>query len=204
MNINQIANSKNSWIIALVGISITVIAGLLITRKLILKKDYSKYFNKKYRWYNDSQTRSVVNKLHPDYKGRVAEFFSKIESELGYTAYATSGLRTFEEQKELHNQNSSNAEAGHSSHNFGFAVDVNIKDKDGDVFLKKADSSKKWRNSGVVPLAEKLGLLWGGDGNFGSYHDPIHFYIKPNGKSTDQLRALVNDGKVDKKGYVLA
>jgi hypothetical protein len=31
----------------------------------------------------------------------------------------------------------------------------------------------------------------------------VHFYIKPNGKSTDQLSALVNDGKVDDSGYVL-
>jgi hypothetical protein len=69
--------------------------------------------------------------------------------------------------------------------------------------LKKSDSSKKWRDSGVVPLSEKLGLSWGGDGNFGSYHDPVHFYIKPKGKSTSDLRAMVNDGKVDNNGYVL-
>jgi hypothetical protein len=32
----------------------------------------------------------------------------------------------------------------------------------------------------------------------------VHFYIKPNNKGTDDLRALVNQGKVDKDGYVLA
>jgi hypothetical protein len=204
-NINPISN-KNLWIVLLVGVSISVVVGLLITKKIILSgssKDYSKYFNDKYKWYKDEKTRSVVNKLHPKYRGRIAEFFSKIEEELGYSAYATSGYRTFKEQEALHNQNSSNAKAGFSSHNFGYAIDINVKNKDGNIFLKKADSSKEWRDSGVVPLSEKLGLLWGGDGNFGSYHDPVHFYIKPNGKSTEQLRALVNDGKVDKSGYVL-
>jgi hypothetical protein len=208
MNINEIANKKNFWIVLLVGVSISVVLGLLITKKLLLSdssksKDYSKYFNNKYRWYKDEKTRNVVNKLHPNYRGRIAEFFSKIEDELGFTAYATSGYRSFKEQEALRSQNSSNAKAGYSSHNFGYAIDMNVKDKNGDIFLRKADSSKKWRDSGVVPLSEKLDLSWGGDGNFGSYHDPVHFYIKPNGKSTDQLRALVNDGKVDDSGYVL-
>jgi hypothetical protein len=204
-NINPISN-KNLWIVLLVGVSISVVVGLLITKKIILSgssKDYSKYFNDKYKWYKDEKTRSVVNKLHPKYRGRIAEFFSKIEEELGYSAYATSGYRTFKEQEALHNQNSSNAKAGYSSHNFGYAIDINVKNKDGNIFLKKADSSKEWRDSGIVPLSEKLGFLWGGDGNFGNYHDPVHFYIKPNGKSTEQLRALVKDGKVDKSGYVL-
>ena len=79
-NINPISN-KNLWIVLLVGVSISVVAGLLITKKLILggsSKDYSKYFNNKYRWYKDEHTRSIVNKLHPNYRGKIAEFFSKI------------------------------------------------------------------------------------------------------------------------------
>ena len=206
MNINEITNKKNLWIILLVGVSISVVAGLLVAKRLVGKdksKNYSKYFNDKYKWYKDEHTRSVVNKLHPNYRGRIAEFFSKIEDELGYTAYATSGYRTFKEQEALYKQNSNNAKAGYSSHNFGYAIDINVKDKNGNMFLKKADSSKKWRDSGVVPLSEKLGLSWGGDGNFGSYHDPVHFFITPKGNSTAKLRALVNDGKVDENGYVL-
>ena len=227
MNSN-ISTNKNVYVILLVGVSLSVVVGLLITRKLILgkgsaknldagndldakndldsrsAKDVSSYFNDKYRWHKDTNTKNIVNKLHPLFSGRVAEFFSKIEDELGLTAYATSGYRTFEKQAELHRQNSQNAKAGFSSHNFGYAIYINVKNKDGNIFLKKADTSKKWRDSGVVPLSEKLGLLWGGDGNFGTYHDPVHFYIKPNNKGTDDLRALVNQGKVDKDGYVLA
>ena len=227
MNSN-IYKNKDIYLIVLVGISLSVVIGLLITRKLILgrgsaknldlgnnlvakndldsrsEKDFSSYFNDKYRWHKDAHTKNIVNKLHPLFRGRVAEFFSKIENELGLTAYATSGYRTFQKQAELHKINSQNAKAGFSSHNFGYAIDINVKNKDGNIFLKKADTSKKWRDSGVVPLSEKLGLSWGGDGNFGTYHDPVHFYIKPNNKGTDDLRALVNQGKVDKDGYVLA
>jgi len=227
MNSN-ISTNKNVYVILLVGVSLSVVVGLLITRKLILgkgsaknldagndldagnnldsrsTKDYSSYFNDKYRWHKDAHTKNIVNKLHPLYRGKVAEFFSKIEDELGFTAYATSGYRNFKEQEALYKQNNQNAKAGFSSHNYGYAIDINVKNKDGNMFLKKADTSKKWRDSGVVPLSEKLGLSWGGDGNFGTYHDPVHFYIKPNNKGTDDLRALVNQGKVDKDGYVLA
>ena len=116
MNSNPLIN-KNLWVVLLVGVSVSVVLGLLITKKLLLgtSKDYSKYFNDKYRWYKDEHTRSVVNKLHPNYRGRVAEFFSKIEDELGFTAYATSGYRSFKEQEELYRQNSNNAKAGFSS-----------------------------------------------------------------------------------------
>ena len=141
MNSN-ISTNKNIYIILLVGVSLSVVVGLLITRKLILgkgsaknldtgnnldsrsTKDYSSYFNDKYRWHKDSNTKNIVNKLHPSYRGRVAEFFSKIEDELGLTAYATSGYRTFEKQAELHKQNSQNAKAGFSIHNFALALDV--------------------------------------------------------------------------------
>lgn len=202
---NVVTDKKNLWIFLLVGVSISVIAGLLITKKIVsgVKKDYSKYFNKKYRWYQDEHTRNIVEKLHPDYRGKVAEFFSKIEDELGFTAYATSGYRTFEQQQALHNQNSSNAKAGYSSHNFGFAVDMNVKNKNGNIFLKKSSSNEEWKKSGVLGLSQKLGLKWGGGGNFGGYHDPVHFYIDPKGKRTKDLRALVQSNKVDKNGYVI-
>ena len=211
MNSNIITN-KNTYIIVLITISLSVVIGLLITRKLILgngspnnldEKDYSSYFNDKYRWHKDTKTKNMVNNLHPLFRGKIAEFFSEIENKLGLTAYSTSGYRDFKHQTILYNQNNKNAKAGYSSHNYGFAIDINVKDKDGKRFLKKADTSKKWRDSGVVPLSEKLNLKWGGDGNFGNYHDPVHFYIRPNNKSTTELLALVNDKQVDSKGYVI-
>lgn len=204
----KLFSNKDILIILGLGLTMSVIVALLIFKKTNImgeenEIDYSKYYNDKYRWYKDKKTLNLLNKLHPKYRNKIAEFFSKIEDELGYTAFITSGYRSFKEQQILHNQNSQNAKAGYSSHNFGFAVDINVKDKKGVTFLKKANTSKKWRDSGVIPLSEKLNLLWGGDGNFGSYHDPIHFYIKPNNLSTSELRALVNGGKKDNNGYVL-
>jgi hypothetical protein len=114
--------------------------------------------------------------------------------------YATSGYRTFAEQVVLHNQNSSNAKAGYSSHNFGFAVDLNVR-KNGKTILQKASSNEAWEKSGVVDLARKIGIKW--VGNFGSYHDPVHFFIQPNGLDTTELRAMYNNGKKDSSGYVL-
>ena len=204
----KLFSNKDILIILGLGLTMSVIVALLIFKKTNImgeenEIDYSKYYNDKYRWYKDKKTLNLLNKLHPKYRNKIAEFFSKIEDELGYTAFITSGYRSFKEQQILHNQNSQNAKAGYSSHNFGFAVDINVKDKKGVTFLKKANTSKKWRDSGVIPLSEKLNLLWGGDGNFGSYHDPIHFYIKPNNLSTSELRAMVNSGKKDNNGYVL-
>ena len=206
--IKKLFSNKDILIILGLGLTMSVIVALLIFKKTNImgeenEIDYSKYYNDKYRWYKDKKTLNLLNKLHPKYRNKIAEFFSKIEDELGYTAFITSGYRSFKEQQILHNQNSQNAKAGYSSHNFGFAVDINVKDKKGVTFLKKANTSKKWRDSGVIPLSEKLNLLWGGDGNFGSYHDPIHFYIKPNNLSTSELRAMVNGGKKDNNGYVL-
>ena len=204
----KLFSNKDILIILGLGLTMSVIVALLIFKKTNImgeenEIDYSKYYNDKYRWYKDKKTLNLLNKLHPKYRNKIAEFFSKIEDELGYTAFITSGYRSFKEQQILHNQNSQNAKAGYSSHNFGFAVDINVKDKKGVTFLKKANTSKKRRDSGVITLSEKLNLLWGGDGNFGSYHDPIHFYIKPNNLSTSELRAMVNGGKKDNNGYVL-
>ena len=111
-----------SLVIAFQILKKTNIMGLEENEEVI---DYSKYFNEKYRWY---KTKNSINKLHPLYRNKIAQFFSEIEDKLGYTAIITSGYRTFAKQQSLHNQNSQNAKAGYSSHNFGFAVDINVKD----------------------------------------------------------------------------
>ena len=69
----------------------------------------------------------------------------------------------------------------------------------GGVQLWNAD-----KNVGVIDkIAKEMGLKWGGGGQFGSYHDPVHFFIEPDGKSTTQLLAIHNSGKVDSNGYVI-
>ncbi len=144
--------------------------------------------------------RDFVLDLHPNARKKFAEFINKVEK-LGYTVVITSGYRTFEKQKQLHNENPSNAKAGYSNHNYGYAIDINVVDNKTGKTLKKASSDAEWKNSGIIKLAKDMGISWGGD--FKNYHDPIHFYIERD-KTTAQMLDLVNKGKVDKEGYVLA
>jgi len=183
-----------------------VFVGSIILAKMILKGNkmtVTGSFDTSTKWYNDSHTRSIVEKLHPKFKYLIGDFFTKVEKDLGLSIYATSGLRTYAQQVALHNQNSNNAKAGYSSHNFGFAVDLNVKNKSGQIFLLKSTSDKRWLDSGVVKIAQDLGIKWGGGGAFGSYRDPVHFYITPNGLSTADLRDKYNAGQKDSNGYVI-
>ena len=180
-----------------VFIGAIVVARLLFKPKSISNKNW---FMTDTKWYNDGHSKAIVEKLHPKFRNMVAELFTRSEKELGLTLYATSGYRTYAEQVVLHNQNPSNAKAGYSSHNFGFAIDLNVK-KNGVIILKKASTNEAWEKSGVVALARKIGIQW--VGNFGSYHDPVHFFLKPNGLDTTELRAMYNNGKIDNSGYVL-
>jgi hypothetical protein len=185
-------------ILTLAGI---MVATIIVASILFKKKTSNKnWFLPDTTWFKDGNSKAIIEKLHPKFRNMVAELFTRAEKELGLTLYATSGYRTYAEQVALHKQNSSNAKAGFSSHNFGFAVDLNVR-KNGTTILKKANSNQQWINSGVVGLAKKIGIDWVGD--FGSYHDPVHFFLKPNGLSTSDLRAMYDSGKKDNSGYVL-
>lgn len=151
----------------------------------------------------DKDSEREIQRLHPKFRNIARALINRTKNNLGLDMFVTSGLRSYEEQVKLHKQNSNNAKPGFSSHNFGFAFDVNVRDKKGNLKLKKSSSSKEWKDTGVIKIANDLGLSWGGDGAFGSYHDPVHFYISPKGKSTSDLRAMYNANKIDSKGYVL-
>ena len=177
------------------------ITGALLFRNLFLKNTRMKnWFDPSTIWYNDGVSKNKIEKLHPKFRNLVAELFTRAEKELELTLYATSGYRTYAEQVILHNQNSSNAVPGYSSHNFGFAIDLNVR-KNGKAILLKASSNEAWKKSGIVDLAKSIGINW--VGNYGSYHDPVHFFLKPGGLSTTELRNLYNAGKKDSQGYVI-
>lgn len=161
------------------------------------------WFDNSLQWWRDSKTKDIINNLHPKFKDKASQFFATVEKQLGLRMFATSGYRTFAEQSELKKQNASNAAAGLSDHNYGFALDVNVVDpKTGKIILKKDSSSADWEKSGIVKIAKGLGMIWGGDA-FAGYHDPVHFAIAPNGLKGSQLLALHNSGKVDSNGYVI-
>jgi len=201
-------DKKLVWI----GVGTAVVVSLVLLyvfrdkAKQLAKETFGgqKWFDESLRWYRDNKTKDIVDDLHPKFRNTIREFFSRVEKQLGLQMFATSGYRTFEKQAQLHAENPQNAKAGYSSHNYGFAIDVNVIDpKTNKIILRKASSSADWEKSGIVNVAREMGLKWGGGGAFGSYHDPVHFYIDPNGLKTMDMYAMKNQGKVDNQGYVL-
>jgi len=195
--------STKIWI----GVGIGVVA-LGITAYIFRKKIFSaarktfggyKWFEEGLEWYRNQTLKDGVESLHPDYRDDVKEFFSWMEKETDWHPVWSSGYRTFEKQAQLYAQNSKNAPAGKSDHNYGFAMDINIRNKKTGVQLFKADSKAKWEASGIPQKAKELGFEWGGD--FANYHDPVHF-AKAGVPSTTKLLSLHNEGKVDSQGYV--
>jgi len=158
----------------------------------------NKWFDESLVWYRNSKNKDIVNKLHPSARDKFKEFMSRAEKELGIKFLLTSGYRTFEHQARLKKQNPKNASAGNSSHNYGFALDLNIVDKNGRQLMKK-DSTADWKASGIVDIAKNMGFKWGGD--FGNYHDPIHFYLEPMPRS--QMLSLHKQGEKTSEGYIL-
>ena len=95
----------------------------------------------------------------------------------------TSSLRTFAQQAKLRRENSENAKAGRSKHNYGCAFDVNIFDqKTGRVVAGKTvvgteeNIRATWTKLGVPEIATRSGVpTWGA--NFKNYFDPVHFGV---------------------------
>ena len=189
---------KKETLYIVIGVTSVVLVGA--TAVWILSRKRNNVVDNLLEKLSDENRKRVMT-LHPNARLKFAEFISKVQ-EKGYLVVITSGYRDFEKQAQLHRENSNNAKAGYSNHNYGYAIDINILDpKTGDTLLRKASSVADWEKSGIVAIAKKLGLEWGGD--FKNYHDPVHFQM-PREKTTAQMLALVNDGKVDKDGYVLA
>lgn len=62
--------------------------------------------------------------------------------------------------------------------------DINL--DNGTTYLNKSSSADKWKSSGVLEIAKKHNLFWGG--NIAGYYDPIHFDMR-NFYSIDFLRS---------------
>ncbi len=107
-----------------------------------------------------------------------SKFIDDIESQTDWNVEIISGLRSRERQKELLRENSKNASIDKSRHVLGRAIDINLYQKNWlwRVWLKKYNSKRDWKNTGVVRISEKYGLLWGG--SYHNYHDPVHFEIR--------------------------
>ena len=103
--------------------------------------------------------RKFLNKLNDDYPG--------------YTLIINATYRTYQRSIELKKENSKNATAGYSPHNYAYAVDMNVQDTNGKIYRKK--DRTPWIQSGIPKIAIGLGMRWGGD--FKNYVDCVHFDV---------------------------
>lgn len=115
-------------------------------------------------------------------KGRFTQFING-SNQLGYWVNITSGVRSHTEQLALYNANHNNARPYHSKHETRLAMDVNLINMKTGVTIKKADSIKTWLDTGVVTLAQTLGMSWGGN-SWANYYDPVHFELNGTGGFT--------------------
>lgn len=156
----------------------------------------------------DKHTKQRIQKLHPAVREEVTKVIEECDTSLTGKAKIriTQGLRTFEEQDALYAQGRTkpgkkvtNAKAGQSIHNYGFAVDICLI-----IDGKEAswDTAKDWDNDKIadwyecVKIFAKHGWEWGG--NWKTFKDMPHF-DKRNLNSWKKLSKL----KKDKNGYVI-
>lgn len=111
-----------------------------------------------------------LNKLRQDVKLKYTNFLNDIQR-LGYTPVIIDSVRTEKEQNFYHRQDKRNPPAGHSSHEIGIAIDMNL--YQGKKVFSKHTPKDVWLNTGVPQLAKEYGFRWGGD--FKGYADNNHF-----------------------------
>ncbi len=122
----------------------------------------------------NEQQESSLSKLNSGVQNNFRRFVQEVQQKLGYNVLITSSYRSYSQQASEYAENSSNSKPGYSPHNFGIALDINlVNQKDSSKMIKKASSAEAWRNTGIVALAKKYGMRWGGE--FENYYDPVHF-----------------------------
>jgi len=133
----------------------------------------------------------IVSQFNENVQPNFRTLFEALNSKYpGYTASINAIERTFKRSSELQNSGA-NASPGKSKHNYNAAVDMNITDPNGRVFMKK--EREPWINSEIVSTAKTAGFLWGG--NFSGYIDSIHFYYQFNINTAYQNAEDDNTGK---------
>jgi len=182
--------NKDNNILVIAGIAtlgMSILYGLYtfrgyLLRHLITKENYKK-----------------LQLLHPKYKRNFINFINDLNRKK-YNVYITSGFRSFESQNMLHQQNNNAALAGHSLHNYGLALDINILEPD---YIGMNTSDSKWLP--IVEIAKNNNLDWGGQ-LFKSYSsgggDRVHFQPKDLKYKGTDLLTLYNNNKGDSKGFV--
>ena len=108
-----------------------------------------------------------------------------------YTILINAVYRSFQRSVELKQENPKNASPGKSVHNYAAGVDFNVIDPNGRIFKKS--ERNPWIEQGIVDMATKSGLQWGG--NFAGYVDSVHFFVNFNRDVALQNAQNDNQGK---------
>jgi peptidoglycan L-alanyl-D-glutamate endopeptidase CwlK len=156
----------------------------------------------------DKKSLERINFLHPEVVSEVIQILKECEASLTGRAFLriTHGLRTMAEQAELYaigrtkpGKKVTNAKAGQSVHNYGFAVDICliIDGKEASWDTKKdwdGDKVSDWDE--VVKIFAKYGWSWGG--SWTTFKDMPHF--EKIGRNNWRVLATK---KLDSNGYVI-
>lgn len=136
----------------------------------------------------DKITLQRIEKLHPSVREEVKKIIKECDQALTGRAKVriTQGLRSFEEQEKLYaigrittGKKVTNAKAGQSIHNYGFAVDICMM-----IDGKEAswDTAKDWDNDKVADWYECVKIFarhgWNWGGNWKTFKDLSHFEKK--------------------------
>jgi hypothetical protein len=129
-------------------------------------------------------------KMNPDFVALVNGIISELRGE-GYDVRVVAGFRSFSDQQARFEQGRqkpgtivTKAEAGHSWHNYGLAVDIVLNDDDGNPASPEA-SSPFWQRLADAALAR--GAVWGGRFGF-----PAHVEYHP-ALSRSDAGSLIED-----------
>ena len=143
------------------------------------------------------QQQQVIDELNitPGVKEIFTEFILEVEETTPYSVQLNSGYRDFTDQlnkrERWDNGDKQNlavqpAAPGLSLHQYGLAIDMNPVHEDGTTIMS-TDSDDIWKATGIIDIADKLGLRWGG--RFKT-RDAIHFdlpkvggYVHPDMKN---------------------
>ena len=157
--------NQNNKFAVYAGSSVLILAGLSYYNRKKLKAIVSGEANPK---GNEAHLRT----LNPRYQDLFRRFINAIQLR-GYKVQINSSYRSFAKQAQEKAEDSRNATAGFSPHNYGIALDFQMS-KDGKIY-GKSTPKQDWINTGIPRLAASMGLKWGGD--FAGYLDEVHFYV---------------------------
>jgi hypothetical protein len=122
-----------------------------------------------------------IQTLHPVAQDTFRQFIFLIQKETPFTVDIRSTYRDFAEQARQKAINEAKVPArpaanpGNSFHNYGLAIDIALDSKTvKDLRYSFNMSVEKWKETGVIAIADKLNLRWGGT-FAGDQLDVVHF-----------------------------